>query len=183
MYLGKCNTPDSPCECISQYLFLLLEYRYEDGEDLDTKTSAGYSDKPDSFGAYVGFCKELSVSDHYLWGGDQTSAGPAAEYAVIKIHNMLRDTPDDAKDSDIEGHSSANWFGRRDSGDVTVNATFYSGGVVYLQNGVMSISGGDELSSHTKTVNVFSRASDCVIGDSIFSWRYDRKTKKMIYDI
>ena len=165
--LCECNKPPifeftaddiNGCKCCGfDADFLVLQYLFTNGNDLDTRTSVSASGES---GGTVGWCKPSSAYDGsggrwYEWGGDNTGTG--YESVLVYVNNIRTAYPN----SNIVGRAAAMWYGSRVSGDVKLNLLAYKGGSMVKTGYTWTNSGGELTASITLDGNVALQSTNC----------------------
>lgn len=152
--------------------FLVFRYKFDDGRDLDTRTSLVLPEA----GSIVGWCKGSSYVgsnslEWYRWGGDNTGTG--YEAVVIYLNNITSSYPK----STIEGISNAFWYGTRVSGNVRLELAAYKGGIMRNISNDWVNEGGTQTGAITKYANVVTNIGSCVDGELVARWSYNTANK------
>lgn len=147
------------CNCCDLSIdFLVLEYLFEDGNDLDTRTSISSGGEN---GPTVGWCRSMSYNGTnppvpwYDFGGDNTGTGN--ESVLIYIKNIRDTYPND----NIVGKAAAMWFGNRVSGNITLTLSSYRGGTMSKTGYTWTNIGGELISSISINKNIQLVSREC----------------------
>ena len=128
--------------------YFVFKYGFYDGRDLDTFTEllSPVNEKPLGY-SQIG---NNTINIYSKWGGDNTGTG--VETILIDVKKIKEDFPNNDV---IEFRCGANWYGSRVSGNVTMNAFIYKGGVMSISNYDFINTGGNLISQFNfPTVNV-----------------------------
>ena len=139
-YVGGLNISDVytgqdhiwPPKTISFVDFTSIQLRYiwnsSDGRDYDTAT--WYSNSPvSSMNNYkVGWQWNSSYAPYIYWGGDNTSSG--AECVMLNIEAFNEAGYGEQMPDTLMMYFDGNWYGTRNSGNVTIECTAYKGGFI-----------------------------------------------------
>lgn len=145
--------------------FIVVRYKFDDGSDLDTRTSVSYGTET---GTVVGWCKGSSYKNWYTWGGDNTGTG--YEAVVIYLKQIRESNP--GYQGIICGTLSAFWYGTRASGSVNLELAAYKGGSMSQSGFDWQNSGGTLVATLNKTENIKTNIKDCVDGELVTNFSF-----------
>jgi hypothetical protein len=167
-YNPLANVDDGSCSRNFDANYITVRYKFNDGLDLDTRTSLIAPE----IGNVVGWCKEYSFTGSngllwYEWGGDNTGVG--VETVTFFLDNIRNAYPK----VDIKGLSKAFWFNQRVSGNLDLELTAYLGGTMEHVGYDWVNVGGTVTAVLNKYANATTNTSSCVDGDYITNWTYN----------
>ena len=113
-------------------------WTYDDGSDFDTGTNIEtyINGIPNSVVGWSWGSSEGRTQPYLYWGGDNVTSG--AECVMVDVGAIKRTVPETEIPNKVVIRLRGNWYGSRNSGNVTVECTAYKGGVIvksYMLNG------------------------------------------------
>lgn len=151
--------------------YIVLEYIFSSGRDLDTRTRIALP----ALGSYVGWGFVDLTPDLLEWGGDNTGVG--TEAALLKTENFRNLYP---SLEDITIDCRAQWYNTPSADPVGLKVTMYAGGTMVKDEDNFNWTNPTATSSYVldlnlKVISILSQ-DDASLGERIATFKYNLVT-------
>jgi hypothetical protein len=146
--------------------YLVIEYRFLSGKDLDTRTRM----VTPQLGNYLGWGRDSSVQDFLEWSGDNTGTG--TEAILFNINNFRERYPDA---SEIVLDCRAQWFSTVGTDPMRLRISTYDGGTMVKDNynwNNPTATRTSVLDTDLKVITLLSR-EQASIGERVATFKYN----------
>jgi len=160
--------PEGALSFPADYLIITYQFNQIGGKDLDTRTQITSPIQTNQ----LGYCKPVFSSDYIIWSGDNTGYG---------VESCLIDLTKFQKNDRIEISCGAIWWGKRKSGDMSIDIRAYKGGQMSKEGFQFKNNGGTETAFSSFSDNISLKSQKCSSNELIGTISYDKRAEALFF--